>query len=221
MGEVITWGELAPAEPPLWDVQLEVMELPYLLRVTADRLEPMSGYLQLPPAEVAAVREAMGPRRMPRIGVVWSAGSWNPSRSVPFQELAPLLAVEGVEFWSLQGQHKAEDYDGSRPELHRDVYECGDGILRLAAVIAELDLVITVDTLAAHLAGALGVRCWVMLQHRADWRWMTKRVDTPWYPSLRLFRQSRAGDWTGVLARVSQELTGWLESSGDATDASC
>ena len=82
----------------------------------------------------------------------------------------------------------------------------GDGLLALAATVANLDLVITVDTLAAHLAGALGRPAWLMLQYAADWRWMTGREDSPWYPSLRLFRQSAPGDWPGVVARLRQAL---------------
>ncbi len=87
---------------------------------------------------------------------------------------------------------------------------CGDGLLTLAATIANLDLVITVDTLAAHLAGALGKPAWVMLQHAADWRWMTARDDSPWYPSLRLFRQQRPGDWKSVVEAVRDALEAFV-----------
>ena len=89
------------------------------------------------------------------------------------------------------------------------MYEAGDGILALAAVIRHMDLIITVDTLAAHLAGALGVPCWLLLQQRADWRWMCGREDSPWYPSLRLMRQRVPGGWAGLLAEVREELQRW------------
>ena len=79
----------------------------------------------------------------------------------------------------------------------------------LAAVISQLDMVITVDTLAAHLAGALGKPAWVMLQHAADWRWMHGRSDSPWYPSLRLWRQPAPGDWSGMMEQVCMELEAW------------
>jgi ADP-heptose:LPS heptosyltransferase len=79
-------------------------------------------------------------------------------------------------------------------------------------VISQLDLVITVDTLAAHLAGAMGVPAWVMLQYAADWRWMTGRSDSPWYPSLRLFRQPTPGDWASVVCDVEGALRHWLRS---------
>ena len=87
--------------------------------------------------------------------------------------------------------------------------EGGDGLLPLATTIANLDLVITVDTLAAHLAGALGVPAWVMLEYAADWRWMAVRGDSPWYPPLRLFRQRQPQDWTGVVEEVESALAKW------------
>ncbi len=205
--EVVTWGEGAPSEPPAWDVQLEVMELPYLLRVSGEDLQPTSGYLRLPPALVTRTAAVLGRRSKPRVGVVWAAGHWNPSRSIS-AELIGQLNVSGAEFWSLQGRAAAGH---ALPDRNwRDVYECGDGIAALAAAVAGMDLVITVDTLAAHLAGALGVPCWLLLQHRADWRWMSGRTDSPWYPSLRIFRQRAPGNWEGLLAEVRGELEAWV-----------
>lgn len=224
MGEVITWGEGAPAVPPAWDVQIEVMELPYLLRVSAEDLEPKQGYVRLPArvrTEItdrvitngvitdgggATNREA---RCKPRVGVVWTAGHWNPSRSCPPDLLQGLLEVEGIAFWNLQGDREHLASASLLGSFSGDVADWGDGIVRLAAVIQAMDLVITVDTLAAHLAGALGVPCWVLLQHRADWRWMAGRADSPWYPSLQLWRQPGPGDWTGLLSRVTVELRHW------------
>ncbi len=209
MGEVITWGEQAPAEPPGWDVQLEIMELPYLLRVGSGNLEPTHGYLRLPPTLLAATAEAMGPKRSPRVGVVWASGIWNTSRSIPCDQLCGLAKTDGIEFWSLQGGDERLACRALPGPPWRDVYELGDGILPMAAAVGQMDLVITVDTLAAHLAGALGVPCWLLLQHRADWRWMCRRADSPWYPSLRLMRQPAPGDWAGLLAGVTDELARW------------
>ncbi len=207
MGQVITWGQGAPAAPPEWDVQMEVMELPYALRVSLADLEPCQGYLRLPEQERERVRETLGPTRRPRVGLVWCAGVWNPSRSLPFEELEPLLATEGLEFWSLQGEPEREAWRSTYQGCScRDVYSCGDGLLALAAVIERMDLVVTVDTLAAHLAGALGVPCWVLLQHRADWRWMCGRSDSPWYPRLRLLRQPEERNWAAVVQQVREGL---------------
>ncbi len=192
---VITWGESAPASPPAWDVQVEVMELPYLFRTTLADLPIATEYLKLDG------KQDLGRRTKPRVGIVWSAGDWNPSRSIPVPMLEPLLRNPGIEFWNLQGKGNAEEaaYLPLRPLPE-------DGVLPLARTIAALDLVITVDTLAAHLAGALGRPAWVLLQHAADWRWLDSRRDSPWYPSLELFRQPKPGDWTAVIKRVQQRL---------------
>ena len=210
MGEVITWGENAPAEPPMWDVQLEVMELPYLLRVRSEDLGPCSGYLRLPEELRAGAAELVRGSRAaggsePRVGVIWTAGHWNAARSIPFELVELLGGVPGCEFWSLEGR-SGRERDCVLPAGWRDVYEFGDGLLRLAAIVEQMDLLITVDTLAAHLAGALGVPCWLLLQYRADWRWMSGRENSPWYPSLRLWRQGSPGDWAGLIERVSAAL---------------
>ncbi len=209
MGEVMTWGEQAPAAPPAWDVQVEVMELPYLLRVGTENLLPGAGYLRLPESVRAQASRVVGAGTQRRVGVVWTAGHWNASRSIPFGFIEPFTRVDGLELWNLEARHAS---GAGAPPGWRDVYECGDGIVALAAVIERMDLVITVDTLAAHLAGALGVPCWLMLQHRADWRWMAGRADSPWYPSLRLWRQSVAGSWAELLGRVADALACWARA---------
>lgn len=206
----ITWGEKAPVDPPEWDVQAEVMELPYMFRIELRDLPIATGYLHLPQANIGAVAQAMGRWNKPRIGLVWNAGDWNPSRSIPVETFRPVLEADGCELWNLQGGPLRTGLPLPLRRRLRDIPACNDGILSLAAVISQMDLVITVDTLAAHLAGALGVPAWVMLQHAADWRWMMGRVDSPWYPSLLLFRQARQGDWNGVIAQVRGALDRWL-----------
>jgi ADP-heptose:LPS heptosyltransferase len=130
---------------------------------------------------------------------------------LPFEFLAGLLTRKDCQFWNLQGgPSRARWQTLASPQLKDSPLLSDAGLVPLASVIAQLDLVITVDTLAAHLAGALNVPCWLLLQHAADWRWMIDRADSPWYPSLRLFRQPVAGDWHGVIDRVSQELQTWV-----------
>ncbi len=197
---VTTWGE----EERAWDAQVEVMELPYLLRTTLQDLPIATSYLSLPEAVLAKTAAAMGQTLLPRIGLVWAGGDWNPARSIPLALADPLLSLPGVELWSLQGGAAAEEAKGT---LMRDATAiCGAGQLALAGTIANLDLVITVDTLAAHLAGAMGKPVWVMLQAAADWRWMNKRTDSPWYPSMQLFRQPAQGDWEGLVSVVAAAL---------------
>ena len=204
IGEVITWGTGAPDQTPRWDVQIEIMELPYIFRTTCRDLPIVAGYLRVPDKEKELALRRMGGHRGPRVGVVWAAGEWNVERSIPFSMLESLLATERIEFWSLQGGAAAVQ---TQEAGVRDVNAiCGDGLLQLAAAIAQLDLVVTVDTLAAHLAGAMGIRVWVLLHYAADWRWMTKREDSPWYPTMRLFRQRQAGDWISVLEEVMTAL---------------
>lgn len=204
--EVITWGEHAPPEPPAWDVQLEVMELPYIFRTTGSDLPVATRYLDLPSAITRATSTAMGRSDIVRIGLVWAAGEWNPERSIPLRALEPLLQRKGFEFWNLQGGPAAAEAELSPMRNARTV--CGDGLLALAGTIAELDLVITVDTLAAHLAGALGTPAWVLLQEAADWRWMVGTNNSPWYPHMRLFRQRREGEWKPVVDAILKMLHG-------------
>lgn len=202
--DVVSWGDHAPARLPEWDVQVEVTELPYVFRTELADLPVAMGYLRLPRPELAAAALAMGARTKPKVGVVWACGDWNPSRNVPLPLLEPLLRRPELEWWNLQGAAQAQEANGLplRPALEI----CGDGLLTMAATIANLDLVLTPDTLAVHLAGAMGVPAWLMLQHEGDWRWMTERGDSPWYPSLRLFRQPAQGDWAAVLAEVEALL---------------
>jgi hypothetical protein len=208
---VVTWGRLAPANPIFWDAQIEVMELPYIFRTETRDLPIAKRYLQLPQTRCNCVNRKMG-RSHPRVGVVWAAGDWNPSRSIPFPAFSGLLSEPCCEFWSLQGGGAQSDWNQLPPSPRlRDSADLGDGLLNLACVISQLDLVITVDTLAAHLAGAMGIPAWVLLQHAADWRWMAGGATSPWYPSLRLFRQHVSGDWPGVIEEVRQELHVWTQ----------
>lgn len=216
VGEVITWGELAPVLPVNWDVQMEIMELPYLFRTSLHQLPIANNYLHIP--DSVTDRLALASSRCPRIGIVWAAGEWNLQRSLPFSLAQRLLAESNCEFWSLQGSPaNAEWMRLPRSERLKDGVEFGDGLVNLAALVNSLDLVITVDTLAAHLAGAMGKPAWVLLNHAADWRWMTNRDDSPWYPSVRLFRQPSPGDWETVVDTVQEELRTWAQEPNRRT----
>ena len=209
---VVSWDDKCQ-EGRHWDMQIEVMELPYIFRTTVAELPIASRYLTLPSGTIRKAAWEMGPRNVPRVGVVWGAGSWNAARSIPFTLLRPLFETTGCEFWNLQGGALRRAGAELAPGVAlRQSAACHDGVLRLAAVVSHLDLVITVDTLAAHLAGSLGVPVWLMLQHAADWRWMEGRNDSPWYPSLRIFRQPRAGDWADVVRTVEDKLQQWLHA---------
>lgn len=201
----ITWGDGAPVEPE-WDTQIEINELPYLFRTQERELPICTRYLSVPSTLLTSVEVTPLARGTLRVGIVWTSGAWNTSRSIPFDMLRPLLSTSGVEFWNLQGGSQRCEWDLLPGEHLHPAEECSDSIPHLAAIIAQLDLVITTDTLAAHLAGALGTPAWVILSYAADWRWQQRRHDSPWYPSLRLFRQRWPGDWSSVLAEVQSRL---------------
>lgn len=177
-----------------YDVDIESMELPYAFRTTLATI----------PAEVPYLHVDSAP--LPRdgrlaVGIVWKAGDWDEQRSIPFPLLAPLAKVPGVAWHILQrGSGLAEWREGF------GVLSGSDDVFEAARVVRALDLLISVDTMPAHLAGALGVPIWNLLHADADWRWMEGRDDSPWYPTMRLFRQEQTGQWELVIARVLSEL---------------
>jgi hypothetical protein len=137
------------------------------------------------------------------VGVVWECGDWQrEKRSIPFPLLAPLAALPGVQLHVLQ---RGPALDAWTPAF--GTHSGSDDVLEAARVVRALDLVISIDTMPAHLAGALGVPVWTLVPHDADWRWMDGRDDSPWYPTMRIFRQPAPGAWAPVIARVANELS--------------
>jgi hypothetical protein len=151
---------------------------------------------------------ARGPGRRLRVGLMWSGGNVTPikGRSIPLSMLHDLLALP-VEFISLQKDLPAAEEASLRdwPAIRHFGAEQAD-FADAAAIISQVDLVISVDTSVAHLAGALGKETWIPLPKVADWRWLEQRADSPWYHGVRLYRQSAAGDWGPVLAAVAADL---------------
>jgi hypothetical protein len=194
------------------DSEIDVTELPHAFRTTLDAIPAAVPYLRAKPVDVAAARGRLAPlagRR--RVGLCWAAGAWKPERSLTPRELAPLAAVPGIAFVSLQRGPACERWRVTRegPPIAAEL--TSDSVAETAATIAALDLVITVDTMVAHLAGALGVPVWLMLHAAADWRWLLDRRDSPWYPTMRLFRQPTRGDWRSVVDQLSAALAGWVD----------
>lgn len=210
--DVITWGEHAPGAPPEWDVQIEVTELPYFFRTQVRDLPMATEYIRIPPRLIRSAGQVFARDHRPAIGVVWSSGEWDLSRAMPIHFVKNIVSRSNGTFWNLQGGMIRAEWTsvGDASNLRDAPQFCADcGLLPLAAFISHLDLVITVDTLAAHLAAALGRPTWLMLQHAADWRWMVERDNSPWYPSMRLFRQTRQGDWASVAEDVTHALAEW------------
>jgi hypothetical protein len=177
-----------------YDVDVEVMELAHVFRSTVDTLPNTVPYLHADPAPIARDDRLA-------VGLVWRAGDWDERRSIPFHLLTPLAGIPGVDLHVLQRGPALDEC----PEAF-GTRSGADDVLQAARVMRALDLVVTVDSMPAHLAGALGVPVWTLLMSDADWRWMDGRDDSPWYPTMRLFRQPAAGDWAAVIHRVAGEL---------------
>jgi tetratricopeptide (TPR) repeat protein len=183
------------------DFAVDQMSLPHLLQLTEATIPDAAGYLRADPGRCAAVA-GMLPAR-PLVGLVWAGNVGHDNdrhRSLPPGALAPLLALGGVRFVSLQIGAREQEYDLPRPVIR----DYGD----TAAIISQLDAVVSVDTSVAHLAGALGVACHVLLSTACDWRWRLGQDRTAWYDSLVLHRQTVLDDWAGPIASVLSWLRG-------------
>ncbi|MBK0394058.1 hypothetical protein [Ramlibacter algicola] len=200
---------------PAHELEVEVMELAYAMRVTARTVPP-----PLPLAEhvhpLPGVRERED-RRL-HVGLLWAASNWDHSRSLPLAELLPLLDMPGLRLFALQQGPAALDPIAAGWPLE-PLWQRTDAIEDAAHAMLAMDVVVCVDGMPAHLAASLGRPTWLLLQHEADWRWGGDPARTPWYPAMRLFRQDEPGDWQGVIARVAgglQDLQGAPTASGDA-----
>jgi hypothetical protein len=200
---------LAKGAPlPDFDYQCPLMSLPLAFGTEIDAIPAPPRYLASDAGRLAQWEARLGPRRRPRVGLAWSGNAQHSNdhnRSLPFHVLARLLDLD-CDFVSLQREYR----DADRAALD------ASGILRMethlndfadtAALCEQMDLVVSVDTSVAHLAGALGKPLWILLPHVADWRWLTRRADSPWYPAARLFRQPRKSDWDGLIDVVRGAL---------------
>jgi len=197
---------------PAFDVHASLMSLPLLCGTTLESIPAAVPYVHAEPERVAWwQRELAGDSKSFKVGLVWSGSAKHKndrSRSLALADLAPLGQVPGVRFYSLQkgdAAGQAKDPPAGLAVLDRteELQDFAD----TAALIANLDLVISVDTSVAHLAGALAKPVWTLLPFVSDWRWLLDRSDTPWYPTMRLFRQGAPGDWSGAIAQLAAALT--------------
>lgn len=196
--DVLTWGEPEPE----WDTQIEINELPRILRISLADIVAAPRWL--------ACRPPARRKECPlRVGVVWAGGAFNPARSIHPGLIQRLLDKKCVEWISLQ---PSED---SRPVeslgFHTSPVSGKKPVSETAKVLEDIDLVITVDTMMAHLAGSMQIPVWTMLPFAADWRWLRSGTTTAWYPSMRLFRQQREGDWKTVVDEVAGQLDSHLQ----------
>ena len=216
---------------PEVDYHCALMSLPLALGTTLETIPNQVPYIRSRPEKVAAWQTRLAPSAALRVGLVWSGGhrpafssGWlaHERRNIALKKLAP-LRIDGVTFYSLQKGHPAEAELpaliqagwGGPPiiDLTAELQDFSD----TAALIDNLDLVISVDTSTAHLAGAMGKPVWVLNRFDTCWRWMLDRDDSPWYPTLKLYRQTTPGDWDSVVERVRDDLIGLVHARRQST----
>jgi hypothetical protein len=196
---------------PKFDVYVPLMSLPYLLGTTLETIPAQIPYLAAPESKILLKTP---PGTQKKVGIAWAAGNKDQSllsqRSCELSHFLPLLSTPRIAFYSLQKGPRVTDLEQlDDPKLLQDLNNQLRNFADTAAAVTQLDLVITVDTAVAHLAGALGKPVWVLLPFAPDWRWMLGRDDSPWYPTMRLFRQERPNDWNRVFSDVAEALQMW------------
>ena len=214
LAEVVVKGDALPA----FDWQIPLASLPLACGTTLATLQAPPSYLAADAGKATQWREKLSSLQRPLAGVVWASRSEAADavkKSLTIEAFLPLLKAGSGHLVSLQtgvtaGGNEAQVLaDYGVPDLAALLHDFSD----TAALIAELDLVVTVDTAVAHLAGAPGKPCWVLLQRNPDWRWMLARDDSPWYPSVRLFRQTRRGDWSPVVDAAGLAFSAWAAAT--------
>ena len=208
-------AQVLPRKAPLppFDLHCPLLSLPLAFGTTLDRIPGAAPSIASPPDAAAHWRQRLAatcPDGRPRIGVVWSgerAHDNDLNRSMSLATLVPVLDLPHVQFVSLQ--HDVRERDAALLQSRPDIVQIGQkfsDFADTAAAIAQLDAVIAVDTAVAHLAGAMGKPLLVLLPFAADFRWLRERSDSPWYPTARLFRQQRFGDWSGAVEALRQAV---------------
>jgi tetratricopeptide (TPR) repeat protein len=221
---------------PPHDLHCPLLSLPLAFVAGTIAIPAEIPYIKADPQRVGDWKMRLGERRKPRVGIAWSGGfrpdqpelwSVNSRRNIPLQKLAPLKDLD-IEFYSLQKGEPAESElkaaassNWGGPAMH-DFAGLLEDFADTAALIENLDLVVSVDTSTAHLAGAMGKPVWMLNRFDTCWRWLLHRCDTPWYPTMRLYRQATPGDWDTVVQRVKADLGAFqdgrsLPSSNDST----
>lgn len=205
--------KLISADEPLptFDVHCPLMSLPLVFGTRIDTIPATVPYLKANPSLIESWNARLGPRDGKlRVGLAWAGGvrfKLDRTRSLTLERLAPFGRVGDVRFFSLQKGPPGEQ--AKTPPAGLQLIDLGPDLKNFsdtAAVMSSMDLIISTDTSVAHLAGAMGLPIWVMLQFMPDWRWLLDREDSPWYPTMRLFRQKAWGDWPEVIERVAQAL---------------
>lgn len=202
--EVVAFGPL-----PSFDVYASLMSMPYIYGSTVQNIPATTPYLHADKAKQVSWRSRLGNRAGRYVGLAWAgnpAHDNDNNRSMTLAALSPLLKLDSINFVSLQQQLRDSDKPLQRSLNLRHFGSTLMDFSDTAALCSCMDLIISVDTSIAHLAGALGKPVWIMLPWSAEWRWMMNREDSPWYPTARLFRQPKLADWGSVVQRITEEL---------------
>jgi tetratricopeptide (TPR) repeat protein len=217
---------LTPGSPPAvdFDVYAPLLSLPGIFQTRPTSIPGKVPYLFADPAKMSRWQHD-GTRDKCKIGIVWAGSKVHVNdrkRSCPLEHFKGLAGIPHLQFFSLQTETASAEIESCG--FSDTIIHWGDQLNDFsdtAAAISSLDLLITVDTAAAHLAGAMGHRVWLLLPYVSDWRWFTDRCDSPWYPSMRLFRQRAPGDWPSVFEQVTEALHRFLDhlSSDHEDDA--
>jgi Tfp pilus assembly protein PilF len=212
----------SPDTVPPFDVQTSLLSLPGIFGTTLMTIPAAVPYLHADPTLAERWRRDLNRIEGFKVAIAWHGNPSNTDRRkvVPLTQFASLAEVEGVRLVSLQKGHGVEQLSALADRLRIvDLAPAIDDFRDTAAVLANVDLVITVDTALAHLAGAMGVPVWVALRWAADWRWLRQREDSPWYPTMRLFRQPEPGNWEAVFQRMAAELRDRCSPGASCTGA--
>lgn len=207
MTQIVAKGDRLPD----FDLHCPLLSLPKALRTKLETIPNAIPYLSAAAVKVQAWEDRLGRRSKPRIGLVWAGTKdyvVDRDRSLTFEQLVPLLDVVGCDFFSLQKGDEAVGQlrDSAWRDRVVDLTDEIDDFYDTAALIENLDLVISVDTSVLHLAGALGKPVWLMNRYNTCWRWLRDRDNSPWYPTLLLFRQDATRDWRPVISRIAAAL---------------
>jgi tetratricopeptide (TPR) repeat protein len=208
--QLVGWS----AAPPACDVWAPLLSVPGIVGTTLETIPAQVPYLSADPTLVEHWRRELAPVRGFRVGIAWQGSRRHVRdrhRSVPLASFEPLARIEGCVLVSLQQGHGSEQVQalGGRfrvVNLGDLVDRAAGAFMDTAAILSNLDLVISIDSAIAHLAGGLGVPVWLALHYTPDWRWLLHGTTSPWYPSARLFRQAAVGDWAGVFKRLAEAL---------------
>lgn len=200
-----------------FDIYVSLLDLPRIFKTTIDNIPARIPYLHS--ATIArrkdGARLKLAESEFPRVGIVWAAGSTqnsDPRRSCSLNHIDTLLRIPGLTYYSLQNGDFSQELDQLPAQLKVKNLQGRLGDLGdLVVILEQLDLLISVDTAAAHVAGALGKPVWTLLGYDSDWRWGLETDTTPWYPTMRLFRQKKHGDWPELIERVGSALERWLD----------